>query len=810
VTLASTAVLAVVPIGWPPPAALARAQAQAQEADLPALPLPDCHEVGNEHLSFDPTVDCEGAVGVFDAAGAPAPPIDPSELALTASVRQLDFRLPDDRGGDQVVTFHISRVRKQHTDPATGYTHETAMVTDWPVAFFSSPFVTSVQQRKVGGTFEGARELRFDRVGECPGGRDGVESCAYRVTWQGYQEGSAARVDEPIIWRVELPWLVQRYVDKHDGDPFPDEFNYGSGRSLVTFRTDPPPPLQLQAEVRRLGPARLEFTSVGSGPDVVARDWYHFSRPSFPLEFGSQQVSFIEDFATDHPEIPAGSHSEIRILVTDRWGRTAQQLLPFSLLSQVGTKGPLAITGFEVVGITGGVAQLRAVVENTSASAVADVGLVGSRAPAGAVVSTPASVPSIAPGATVEFSVTVPVDDLERFTVDVEAFGSGTSGPVRSGTATADVEVTPSTPGETSTTQAAQAGDDRVEVASQDGFDVGDHVRIGEGADEEVRRIAGFGSLIFASPLGRDHATGSPVAEVEPPGGDVAGPVISVTAPLAGQVVVEGEDATLAYTCADPGVGVEECGGSGPDTGSALDTATPGDHQVVVEAWDRNGNPSSTTVSYTVASLANRRFVDAAHHDLLDRAATTAELDLLGVALDRGTRTRASVVAALTDSVEWSTSVIGNRYRTLLEREPDPGGLAYWSGQLHAGRRSLESISVALLASPEHLRRVGGGDRAGWVDALYRQVLGRSPDPGGRAHWLASTASRSRIAASIYQSREGRARRVDGWYDALLGRPPEGDARTFWTARLLVTGELELVRYLAASEEYLAKAQPDA
>jgi hypothetical protein len=614
------------------------------------------------------------------------------------------------------------------------------------------------------------------------------------------------RVDEPLIWRVRFPWTVQRYVDKHDGDPFPDEFNYGTGQSFFTFRTDPPPPLVLQAEVRRLGPAQLQFDSTGSGPDIVQRSWYHASSSAFPATFSSEQVSFTKDFAAENPEVPAGSHSQISIFVRDRWGRTAQQYLPFSILKQVGTQGPLSITTFELVRIAGGVAELRAVVENASSSTVTDIGLLGSRAPAGSATSTPANVATLAAGASSEFTVRVPVDELDRFTVEIEAFGTSSAGPVRSGTRTADVEVVPSMPGSTTTSQDVAAGQDRVEVASQAGFDVGDHARIGTGSDAEVRRIGGFGSLIFTAPLGRPHPAGTAVVEIEAPGGDTTGPVITISSPVAGSAVVEGSAATLVYSCADAGVGVESCGGAGPSSGSPLDTATAGVHEVTVRAWDRNGNASAKTVAYRVASLANRRYVDALHDDLLGRAATEAELSTLGVALDRGTLTRTKLASDLTGSLAWATVTVDGLYRDLLDRPVDPSGRAYWAGQIQAGRRTIESVALSLLSSSEHLRSQGGGTRVGWIDALYEQVLGRAPDPSGRAHWIASRATRSKIARSIYLSREARARRVGLRYEVLLGREPTSAERALWTERLLTVGDAGLIRALVTSEEYVARA----
>ncbi|MEM9562655.1 MAG: DUF4214 domain-containing protein [Actinomycetota bacterium] len=99
-------------------------------------------------------------------------------------------------------------------------------------------------------------------------------------------------------------------------------------------------------------------------------------------------------------------------------------------------------------------------------------------------------------------------------------------------------------------------------------------------------------------------------------------------------------------------------------------------------------------------------------------------------------------------------------YRTLLGRQPDLGGLGYWVEQQWAGL-DLAGAAYWMSRSPEFAARYGHLDDAGFVDALYRNVLGRAADPAGLAYWTAQIPEfgRHRIAVWMTVSAELGARR---------------------------------------------------
>ena len=77
-------------------------------------------------------------------------------------------------------------------------------------------------------------------------------------------------------------------------------------------------------------------------------------------------------------------------------------------------------------------------------------------------------------------------------------------------------------------------------------------------------------------------------------------------------------------------------------------------------------------------------------------------------------------------------------YRAALGRDPDPIGLGFWTGALDTGTATPVEAARSFVASPEFQARYGATDNAGFVDLLYRNVLGRAADAEGSAYWKGS------------------------------------------------------------------------
>ena len=202
-------------------------------------------------------------------------------------------------------------------------------------------------------------------------------------------------------------------------------------------------------------------------------------------------------------------------------------------------------------------------------------------------------------------------------------------------------------------------------------------------------------------------------------------------------------------------------------------------------------------------------YVDAAYHDLLGRTSSSSERSYWVDRLRSGL-TRHEFTTTLSRSPEWTGVVIDRLYQQVFGRAADPGGRAYWADLVSRGLRVSE-VASHFYGSDEWFDRSpptgGGGTVEGFVDNLYRRILGREPD-ANRAYWYDQVrrgANRKTVANAFYLSYESNARRVDQLYRLLLDRPSEGDGRDYWAKRLMTVDDVELAALLTASDEYLAE-----
>jgi uncharacterized protein DUF4214 len=116
-------------------------------------------------------------------------------------------------------------------------------------------------------------------------------------------------------------------------------------------------------------------------------------------------------------------------------------------------------------------------------------------------------------------------------------------------------------------------------------------------------------------------------------------------------------------------------------------------------------------------------------------------------------------------------------YRDLLNRTADPGGLQSWVNFLSQGH-SYSEVANGFVRSQEYAGIT--------VDALYKQYLDRNPDPGGRTTYInfltSGGASIQRMIISLCDSVEYKGKHpvpdafVKSLYEKILGREPEPGA----------------------------------
>jgi serralysin len=98
-------------------------------------------------------------------------------------------------------------------------------------------------------------------------------------------------------------------------------------------------------------------------------------------------------------------------------------------------------------------------------------------------------------------------------------------------------------------------------------------------------------------------------------------------------------------------------------------------------------------------------------------------------------------------------------YQAAFNRTPDKAGLSYWVNSLDHGS-DLASAAASFIGSGEF--KAAHGDPATlsaskFLDVLYANILGRSPDPAGKAYWqdqIDHGFARARVLASFSESPE--------------------------------------------------------
>jgi len=219
--------------------------------------------------------------------------------------------------------------------------------------------------------------------------------------------------------------------------------------------------------------------------------------------------------------------------------------------------------------------------------------------------------------------------------------------------------------------------------------------------------------------------------------------------------------AQLNATADVPGTfGYAPAAGTVPDAGTRTLSATFTPVDTISFA------PVTTTRSLTVNPPANQVFLQRLFQSVLGRPADPGGLAAFLAAMGAG-RTRAQVLGDLYSSLEYSARQVEpaiRLYYAALARPPDNPGLQNWSNALHLGTLTLTQAADQFAGSPEFQLRYGALDNPGYVQQLYRNVLGREADPTGLADWVGQLnggASRGTILVGFSESDEFKARTAD-------------------------------------------------
>jgi hypothetical protein len=193
--------------------------------------------------------------------------------------------------------------------------------------------------------------------------------------------------------------------------------------------------------------------------------------------------------------------------------------------------------------------------------------------------------------------------------------------------------------------------------------------------------------------------------------------------------------------------------------------------------------------------------------DLLHRAPLAPEIAAWTSPTD-GTVDPQQVVAGILEGTEFRSALINQDYQALLGRSPELGMVGAWLTRMQQGLTPQQFL-LQIVASTEYYQTHGGGTPAGWVTALYVDVIGRQPDSGGLFFWtqrIQGGMSLVSVASGLIYNTEANSRQVAGLYQTLLGRNPDLTGSNTWVAAMNQGLTIEQVAQgLASSPEYLGQ-----
>lgn len=176
-----------------------------------------------------------------------------------------------------------------------------------------------------------------------------------------------------------------------------------------------------------------------------------------------------------------------------------------------------------------------------------------------------------------------------------------------------------------------------------------------------------------------------------------------------------------------------------------------------------SGFVNSAEFQQTYGALDNTQFVTLLYTNVLHRAPDPGGLHNWLNHLSNG-GTRESAVVGFSESAEFMITSnttdddgqIFRLYDAAFNRLPDAPGFENWINTLYNGA-TLTWAADAFVTSPEFTLTYGALDDNQFVTLLYNNVLDRAPDPDGLASWLAllnGGASRASVVVGFSESAE--------------------------------------------------------
>jgi hypothetical protein len=204
----------------------------------------------------------------------------------------------------------------------------------------------------------------------------------------------------------------------------------------------------------------------------------------------------------------------------------------------------------------------------------------------------------------------------------------------------------------------------------------------------------------------------------------------------------------------------------------------------------------------TTPQSADAPWAQLIYHDLLNRPATSAEVDNVVQQLASGGSMQL-VMQNIVQGQEYTDAEVTNWYEHYLNRSPSSQELVNAATQLQSGT-STNSVRSQILTSSEFYS-LAGGTASGFVVSLYQDLLGRTPQGNEATSWVnqASTGDLAGVVTGILGSAEFRNDEVNAAYANYLRRGPDGPGQGFFMGELANnTDQTTMIEQFMTSSEY--------
>lgn len=203
-----------------------------------------------------------------------------------------------------------------------------------------------------------------------------------------------------------------------------------------------------------------------------------------------------------------------------------------------------------------------------------------------------------------------------------------------------------------------------------------------------------------------------------------------------------------------------------------------------------NGSHDSSPETTTIVSF-QASIIDKLYNQILHRDADSQGLKYwLGQVLHGASY--GTIASGILLSDEHLAPLIESYYRQFLLRPADASGLADWQRVWQAAG-GPEPVIAGMIASPEFLDESAAArphlsPDAAWVTALYERLLNREPDSGGLQYWTsklaAGTTTPAQAVNGIQDSPESFQNLATGFFNEYLNRAPDAGELASYVAQL--------------------------